>query len=68
MSKQNKCPECGDYQQFRHLHDEAHGIPGTHMAGSERFVCLGCHKSFYACDADAVQFDFILDVRGNSIC
>lgn len=33
------CPICKG-RDFRHMHDTAHGLPGTHMAGSERFECV----------------------------
>ena len=36
------CPQCKQESRFRHLHDTAHGIEGTHMAGSERFECAFC--------------------------
>lgn len=56
-----KCPKCSYTNLFRHMHDEAHGIEGTHMAGTERFECSSCgHKVFYT-DAAASNFNFILD-------
>lgn len=36
------CPTCKMENSFRHEHDTAHGIPGTHMEGSERYVCITC--------------------------
>ena len=32
------CPKCKK-DTLKHLHDEAHGISGTHMDGSERYEC-----------------------------
>lgn len=33
-----KCPKC-EKDTLQHLHATAYGIPGTHMAGSERYEC-----------------------------
>lgn len=33
-----ECPSCRE-NKLRHVHDCVHGIPGTHMEGSERFEC-----------------------------
>ena len=33
-----KCPKC-EKDTLKHLHNEAYGIAGTHMAGSERYEC-----------------------------
>ncbi|MEP9389614.1 hypothetical protein [Mesorhizobium sp. KR9-304] len=54
------CHSCGQKRPFRHMHDTAHGIPGTHMAGSERFECSACGETIHAGDNDG-QFTFILD-------
>lgn len=55
------CPKCGYTSEFRHVHDAAHGIEGTHMAGTERFVCSQCGHSIYYRDLAAHLFKFILD-------
>jgi hypothetical protein len=34
-----ECFGCGKVTAHRHIHDCAHDIPETHMAGTERFVC-----------------------------
>ena len=60
MATTAHCHTCGQAREFRHLHDTAHGIPGTHMAGSERFECTGCNECIYAADNDG-QFHFQLD-------
>lgn len=54
------CHICQMPRTFRHAHDTAHGIEGTHMAGSERFTCDTCGTSVYSSDNDG-QFDFVLD-------
>lgn len=54
------CRICQLPRTFRHIHDTVHGIPGTHMVGSERFTCNTCGTSTYASDNDG-QFDFVLD-------
>ena len=54
------CDACGKTTLFQHLHDAAHGIPETHMVGTERFECTGCGATVYAVDARP-PFLFILD-------
>ena len=53
------CPNCG--VSLRHLHNEAHGIPGTHMAGSERYECPDCDKSWYKNEGEKLGFKYIAD-------
>ncbi len=55
------CPGCDTLQTFKHEHDAAHGIPETHMAGTERFVCRSCDHYIFANDKAASGFKFILD-------
>lgn len=56
-----KCLRCGYTCEHKHMHDTAHGIPETHMAGSERFVCTQCgHTTFYY-SPGAEKFRFELD-------
>lgn len=52
-----KCPKCGG-TEFRHLHDTAHGIPGTHMSGSERFECVECKYAIYWREREGWQLGF----------
>ncbi len=55
-----KCPQCG-HDTLKHEHDCAHGLPGTHMAGSERFRC---ECGFYVgTKREALKYDlyFVLD-------
>lgn len=56
------CRKCETLQPHTHMHDTAHGIEGTHMHGSERFVCRTCGTRTHAGDgAVAKQFPFKLD-------
>ena len=41
------CPKCRKPARWRHLHDAAHGLVGTHLAGSERYECQNCHHDLY---------------------
>lgn len=54
------CPVCngGD---FRHLHDAAYGLDGTHISGSERFVCKNCRRPIYKVEGEKLGFKFALD-------
>ncbi len=55
-----KCPKCSN-DTLQHLHDCAHGLPMTHMAGSERFEC---ECGFHAVDKDEAEkngLEFIMD-------
>lgn len=61
--QQGTCPACGCRGGFRHMHETAHGIEGTHMAGSERFECEECDHSIHVHGKGAEQFKFILDVK-----
>jgi hypothetical protein len=55
------CLTCGAVTAHRHLHDCAHGIPETHMAGSERFECTACARPTFAHSPGADTFRFVLD-------
>jgi hypothetical protein len=55
------CLSCRSVTRHRHLHDCAHGIPETHMAGSERFECAACGRTTFAHSPDADTFAFVLD-------
>lgn len=57
-----ECAGCGNCTPHRHLHDLAHGIHGTHMAGSERFQCIECSHNVLHHDHNAANFPFIFDV------
>ncbi|MBR1150133.1 hypothetical protein [Bradyrhizobium sp. JYMT SZCCT0428] len=62
---QHHCLTCAATTYHWHLHDTAHGIPETHMAGSERFVCKPCKRTTFAIDAGSVAFPFVLDGQAN---
>lgn len=55
-----RCRQCKAFTLHRHLHDAAHGQPGTHMAGTERFRCSECGQLTYASDGVA-GFPFVYD-------
>ncbi|MBI2064511.1 MAG: hypothetical protein HYT62_00435 [Candidatus Yanofskybacteria bacterium] len=55
------CARCKKETDHVHLHDAAHGIPETHMAGSERYECTACHSGIYKEDAQGLNLRFILD-------
>lgn len=63
MSKQQHyhCDGCTNVTRHRHLHDTAHGIAETHMAGTERFVCVLCQRTTFATSPNAYKFEFVLD-------
>jgi hypothetical protein len=56
-----ECLGCGNVTAHQHLHDCAHGIPDTHMAGSERFVCELCSHIVRATVEGAARFPFQFD-------
>lgn len=56
------CHICICQTRHLHLHDCAHGIPETHMHGTERFQCSGCGHLTFAHMDGADRFPFILDV------
>jgi len=56
-----KCPECEKEVEFGHFHACAHGIAETHMAGTERYVCPKCGKSYYKHSGEKLGFKFQLD-------
>lgn len=63
MSEPFPCPHCRSTDGYRHLHNAAHGIPGTHMAGSERFECASCGCSLTKAEAIAAGKVFRFDVE-----
>ena len=54
------CPQCGK-DEFIHTHETAYGMPGTHMAGSERYECLGCNHSLFKSEGEALGLKFVCD-------
>lgn len=55
------CPECGVSTPMDHMHDTAHGIPGTHMDGSERYQCSVCSYHLTRDEADSRGLEYVLD-------
>lgn len=55
------CPHCEKKTEFNHVHNTAHGIPETHMAGSERFICKECKHPFYKHEGEKLGFRYVLD-------
>lgn len=53
-------PECCA-MRMDHLHDTAHGISGTHMAGSERYWCAKCGRTIRAEEGKKLGLKFVLD-------
>lgn len=56
------CRRCNADTEHRHAHDTAHGIPETHMDGSEYFECRDCGLKTFAGDGEG-DFTFILDKK-----
>ena len=56
-----KCPKCEEEVELKRMHDCAHGIPETHMDGSERFVCPNCQCHIYKSEGEKLGLKFILD-------
>jgi DNA-directed RNA polymerase subunit M/transcription elongation factor TFIIS len=55
------CVNCNTMTMHTHKHDTAHGIPETHMAGTERFECDTCGYSIHKNDPEARPLRFVLD-------
>lgn len=58
---EDECPSCKEIVELRHKYDAAHGIRGTHMAGSERYECPHCGRTIYATEGRKLGLKFILD-------
>lgn len=43
------------------MHNTAHGIPETHMAGTERFECKKCGYAIYKEEGEKLGFVYALD-------
>jgi len=59
-----KCPNCRRETEHRHLHDEAHGVTGTHMDGSERYECAECGYAMFPEEGERQGLRFFLDRAG----
>jgi len=55
------CENCQKETEHRHLHDEAHGISGTHMSGTERYECNECKSLIFKEEGAKRGLNFILD-------
>jgi len=55
-----ECPKCKK-DTLKHMHNEAYGIAGTHMAGSERFECKCGFRLSNKEEAKTHGLEFILD-------
>lgn len=55
------CSHCNKRAEWKHLHDCAYGMEGTHMSGSERYQCQRCKKSLYAIEGKAHGMNFFCD-------
>lgn len=60
-----KCTKCNG--ELSHLHNEAHGIPGTHMDGSERYECQSCDWVVYAEEGESLGLRFVLDGKAKEV-
>jgi transposase-like protein len=60
MRKIPECPRCKSVE-FKHVHNAAHGLEGTHMSGSERFECQHCNRTIYKDEGTRLGFKFNLD-------
>jgi len=55
------CPDCKK-ETLKHYHSLAHGLPGTHIAGSEHYKC---ECGYFCADKKKAEKDgleFYLDV------
>lgn len=55
------CPNCKCETESHHMHNEAHGITGTHMDGSERYECVSCGYAMYKTEGENQGLRFVLD-------
>lgn len=56
-----KCPKCNKKTEHLHKHDCAHGIPETHMSGSEHYECVTCGYKMRKNEAEKQGLIFTLD-------
>jgi hypothetical protein len=56
-----ECPNCQRTTEHRHLHDTAHGIPETHLDGSERYECAVCGYSMRRAEGEGQGLRFVCD-------
>jgi hypothetical protein len=56
-----ECFACEKVTSHEHLHDCTPGLPETHIADSERFVCVLCGHVTFAGSEGASRFPFTFD-------
>jgi hypothetical protein len=56
-----ECPRCNKTTEHVHLHNAAHGMPETHMDGSERYECKECGYAMYAMEGEKQGLLYLLD-------
>jgi DNA-directed RNA polymerase subunit RPC12/RpoP len=61
MNDPRECPKCKKQVVLKHLHDCAHGIPETHMSGSERYECPECGHMIFKEEGEKLDLKFVLD-------
>lgn len=63
MSDQTKmeCPNCEMVTEFDHVRRTAHGLPQTHMDGSEQFVCRKCRRPLLDGQAAKLGLRYVYD-------
>jgi hypothetical protein len=56
-----ECFGCDKVTSHEHFHDCTPGLSETHIAGSERFVCVLCGHVTFAGSEGASRFPFTFD-------
>jgi len=58
------CPSCdsSSLDQFKHVHNCVHGMPQTHLSGSERFQCRECRFALSREEAKVRGLVYTIDV------
>ena len=54
-----ECPRCEKTTEHTHRHYAVHGIPGTHMAGSEHYECVECGYTMYKNEGERQGLKYI---------
>ena len=62
-----ECPRCEKTTEHTHRHYAVHGIPGTHMAGSEHYECVECGYAMYFKEGEKQGLKFVLDTETSGI-
>ena len=56
-----QCPKCKKETVHHHMHSTAHGIDGTHMAGSENYTCDDCGYKMFKSEGEKQGLKYVLD-------